>query len=240
MGTRSLTSWCTLTSAVLSLTGCGDTDGMGNHGCPLNFGNGWLLGEFSMEHTEPRHCPVFLSEPTPLQTGATFVDGGIRRDATHALGNIRNGDGVSVTGGMTHFRRDVDGVWNAPLYINYTAGTGVGLTPDLAQFELEQDGFLMATADLRITYSSQLVASINPVFIDGQQAYTVRVIQGVAPFTYRWFRDWEEISTDETVFPEPGKMQLRLDVVDARGHATSVLENVWAPDPECPGTEIRC
>jgi ABC-type molybdate transport system substrate-binding protein len=62
------------------------------------------------------------------------------------------------------------------------------------------------------------------------ETYTASVETGEAPFTYQWYRDWELVSTSDTytdIFDGDGSVDLRLDVIDARGEAASSGTSVW-------------
>jgi hypothetical protein len=230
-----------LAAAVLTATACGDRDGLGVHGCPTDLGGGWLLYGLEMEHSEPRQCPVFLTQPQTLITGATFVDGGISRDATDASGYVKSGAGDIVGSKTVIFGADDSGAWIAPVYMSYLAGSGGGLAPDVASFELYQQSLLLAYADMRIIYSDAVQASLSgPAYTLTSQTYTwsANVTQGVPPFTYRWYRDWELISTASSISTTGADMHLRLDVIDSRGHGVSDVMRVISS--ECTGSELVC
>lgn len=53
----------TIAAVLLTVSACGDRDGMGAHNCPTNYGGGWLIYDLEMEHTEPRTCPIFITTP---------------------------------------------------------------------------------------------------------------------------------------------------------------------------------
>lgn len=213
--------------ALLILAACGDDDGAGNHGCPVKYAGSWTYNSFSLRHTEPRSCPVFLTAPTDMQTGGTFVDGGISRDADRVYGQVLNASNGKVGENSVNFGQNDAGEWVAPLYIAYRAATADGLLPDRALFDVFQENTVNANADMTITYTDRVQASISPGFdTDGQRTWTAQVTRGVAPFTYRWYIDWELVSTDQSITTGGGSMHLRLDVMDARGEGVSLMQLV--------------
>lgn len=179
IGTRRLV----LFGWMVLLSGC-HGDGLGNHDCPIDYHGGWNLFSITGEHTEPRVCPVFISEPTVLETGATFVDQ-YSRDVNEAFLLVRNAAGEAKTEGKTViFGEDASGRWVAPIYERYAAGTTGPLLPDLALFDLYADNTLLADADMRITYTDALRASVDgPAYTFSDEIYTwsANITQGVPP-----------------------------------------------------------
>lgn len=229
-------------ATLLALAAC-HADGLSNHNCPTTYRGGWRVYGFDLEHQEPRRCPVFLSQPQVLRTGATIVDGGISRDANEAFLVVFNGVGQAKTSGKTVIfgMRESDRNWIAPIYEDYSAGTGGHLLPDLAKFDVYADNTLLADADMQITYTDALQASIDgPVYTQDGHSYmwTASISQGVPPYTYRWYDDWELISTDATISRAGANMHLRLDVTDSRGHAVS--SELMVDVRECTGSEVEC
>ena len=223
------------------LSACHD-DGLDSHACPIEYHGGWKLFAITGEHTEPRQCPVFITGPTVLETGATFVDS-YDRNVNEAFLLVRNAAGQPKTQGKTViFGTDQRGRWVAPIYEEYAAGTSF-LQPDRALFDLYADNTLMADADMTITYSDAVQAVISgPSGIaEGEtHTWTASVQQGVAPFTYRWYLDWDLISTDASITLNGGAqdMELRLDVTDARGEAVSASSYVTVTHCSDPKAEL--
>lgn len=230
-----------LAAAALSTLAACDADGLRNHGCPIDYHGSWSLFSLSLEHTEPRVCPVFLDQPKVLETGATIVDGG-GRNVNEAFLLVRNANGEPKTTGRTViFGYDPYDRWIAPIYEDYAAGTAGPLLPDLALFDVYADKILLADADMRITYSNAVIAPIDgPVYTFPDQAYTwtAHVSHGVPPYTYRWYNDWDQISTSQSVTLTGAEMLLRVDITDARGHAVST--DIAVDARNCSGSEAEC
>lgn len=229
-----------LCGATAAICACHD-DGLDNHSCPIDYHGGWNLFAIVGEHTEPRQCPVFITEPTVLRTGATFVDQ-FNRDVDEVYLLVRNAAGQPKTNGKTVvFGTGSGGRWVAPIYEEYAAGTTGPLRPDVALFDLYAGTTLMADAEMHITYTDALAANISgPVYTLSGQTYTwsANVTQGVPPYSYRWYNDWELISTASSITDYGGDMHLRLDVIDSRGHGVSKITRVTSSD--CTGSELEC
>ncbi|MEW5927550.1 MAG: hypothetical protein AB1941_08695 [Gemmatimonadota bacterium] len=127
---------------------------------------------------------------------------------------------------------------------SYSAG-GDNFSPDRAFFRLVHKGGTPGPdATMRITYTSAVSASISgPGAVnDGAQVtYSANVTTGQPPFTYRWYRGWELVGTGASytdVWQGSGNVDLRLDVIDARGEADSDQRDI-AISP-CPFGERTC
>ena len=228
-----------LVVGILFAAAACDADGMGNHGCPVETYGGWRNYQLSLEHTEPRTCPYFLDAPgSPVTTGGTIVDGGISRDAFAADLQVVSSSNELRNEIRSFFKSDGSGNWFAGVYVEYRAGLP-GLAPDVVGVDVVQENeFHLGSARMRITYTDAVQAEISgPAMVwNGEShTWTATVMQGVAPFTYRWYRDWELVETgaSHTDTGSGSDMTLRLDVVDARGeadsHTVTVLGNACDP-----------
>lgn len=238
---------CLLGAAtVIAVTSACHDDGLGVHSCPTDFSMNWSFYDMRLEHTEPERCPVFITEPsTRLRTGGTVVDGGTRNFYADSL-IIRNPRGEFQGGEVLEFFFDPDGRWITAHDVPYFAGTA-SLAPDKATYGMlaflpGQSGSL-PWARMTITYTDAVVASISGpgAVSSGMTAtWSASVTAGEPPFTYYWYQDWYLVGTESSYTTEvhgDGPMELRLDVYDARGEATSTLMQVWVSG--C-GTEIQC
>lgn len=233
----------TLAGILLAVAAC-DSDGLGNHGCPVETFGGWRNYQLSLEHSEPRTCPYFLEAPgTPVTTGGTIIDGGLSRDAFHADLQVVSSSNELRNEKRAYFKAVSGGRWAAELYVDYRAGLP-GLAPDLALFDVFQENdFHLGSARMRITYTDAVQAEISgPAMVWSGESYTwtAAVSQGVAPFTYRWYRDWDLVGTGPSYSEDSAgsDMTLRLDVVDARGEADS--HTITVHGNVCESGVIRC
>jgi hypothetical protein len=211
---------------LLISAGC-HGDGLGEHGCPLDYSRGWGSYGLSVEHEEPARCPVFIpAAGTILKTGATIVDGGMP-DFKQSLLLIQDARGNGIAAKRTDFKYDRYDRWASESYVYYPAGQA-NLGPDHAHLHLTfQSGADGPAAYMAISYTNALVASISGTTViqpDEPQIHTwsAKITQGVPPYQYRWYRDWELVSTSSS-YSDIGadSMLLRLDVIDARGEVDS-------------------
>jgi hypothetical protein len=222
---RMITLPVTALTLLLGAAGCHD-DGLGTHNCPVSYDGPWRTTGLDLTHTDPTYCPVFIAGPgTVMRTSATLVDRGSRDfvESRLLVTNARNEPQAAIKG---VFGWDEHGQWAAQPTVRYPAGTA-GLAPDNALLDVY---FLNLSpgpfAHMRISYTDRLIASISGLSsIQPNANYTwhANVTHGEPPFTYRWYRDWELVSTDAS-YSGPagwGEWPLRLDVYDARGEATS-------------------
>lgn len=232
-----------LAGIVIAAAAC-DADGLGNHGCPVETFGGWRNYQLSLEHSEPRTCPYFLDAPgSPVTTGARIVDGGLSKDAFLADLRVVSSSNELRNETSGFFRDAAGGRWAAELYVSYRAGLP-GLAPDVAEFDVFQENdFHLGSARMRITYTDAVQAEISgPAMVWSGESYTwtAAVRQGVAPFTFRWYRDWELVETGPSYTEESlgSDMTLRLDVVDARGEADS--HTITVRGNACDPGVLRC
>lgn len=233
-----------LIAASVAVLGACHLDSLGGHGCPLEYSAGWAGHGLDLEHTLPEKCPVFLvSAGQQRQTGALVIDGGTA-EFQEAYLNVRDfsGDPVGLT--FTPFIYSTDGRWSTPVYADFSAGRD-NFSPDRAVFRLiYKGGNPGPDATMRITYTNAVSASISgPGTVnDGAQVtYSANVTTGQPPFTYRWYRGWELVGTGASytdVWLGSGNVDLRLDVIDARGEADSDQRDI-AISP-CPFGERTC
>lgn len=228
----------------LMILGACHGDSLGAHGCPVEYSAGWSGHGLDLEHTLPERCPVFiLSAGQQRQTGALVIDGGTPEFEETYL-NVRDFSGDPVGFSFTRFTYSTDGRWSTPLYADFAAGRDT-FSPDRAFFRLVYKGGNPGPdATMRITYTNAVSASISgPGMVnDGVQVtYSANVTTGQPPFTYRWYRGWELVGTGASytdVWRGSGSVDLRLDVIDARGEADSDQRNI-AISP-CPFGERTC
>jgi hypothetical protein len=226
-----LKRWFPGAVGAMLISACHD-DGMGAHGCPTEYGDGWRNYGLSLEHTEPSGCPVFIGQPgVELETGATVVDGGMLRDMERTQLVVFDANGAFLNGETVYFGEDVDRRWIAPTDVRYPAGR-VDLRPDIADFDLFlRNGSRGPWAEMRISYTDALVASINgPGIVQQSGTYTwsASVATGAPPYTYRWYRNWTLAATGSSYTARAGgdTILLRLDVRDARGEVDSYSRRV--------------
>lgn len=207
-------------------------DGLGSHGCPVEYGGGWRNYGLQLEHVEPAVCPVFVAEPgARLVTGATVVDGGMLREMASTQLVVWDANVQYLNDAQVQFREDVGRRWIAPTEVSYPAGR-LDLRPDIADYDLFlRDGSRGPWAEMRISYTDALVASISgPGIVQERGTYTwsASISTGLPPYTYRWYRDWELVGTQSTYTGLAGgdTLHLRLDVRDARGEVDSHSRNV--------------
>lgn len=228
--------------AVSVLPACHD-DGLGLHGCPTTYTDDWRRYSLHLEHVDPSSCPRFLEFPGQLlSTGADVVDD-FPVEMEGSFLQVLTQQDRSVGSEIVGFG-SFGGRWVAQHNVLYQAGTLDG-APDIAKYDLAPlSGRIGPRAEMTITYSSDVVATISgPAAIPDVGAYTwtASVSQGVPPFTYRWYRDWEPVGSEASYTDEGGaaaEMELRLDVHDARGYAASSTRRVTVT--HCEGTELRC
>ncbi|HEX2078987.1 MAG TPA: hypothetical protein VHG08_14790 [Longimicrobium sp.] len=185
----------------------------------------------SVEHQEPTRCPVFIPEPGAIvQTGATVVDGSTR-DFTENRLLIVTADGSPLRRKIAIFGYDQQNRWISAPYQDYPAGTA-GLRPDQAYFDLTfRSGASGPTAQMSISYTDAVNASISgPSIVQPSGTYTwsASISSGLAPFRYRWYRDWELVGTGFSYTGLAGgdTTLLRLDVIDARGEVDSHTKRI--------------
>jgi hypothetical protein len=228
--------------SVAAGSACHD-DGLDNHGCPIEYDGRWTIYAIAGEHTEPRQCPVFMDRPRDLETGATFVDQG-GRDVNRAFMLVVDAREDPVSGGkIADFGVDALGRWSVPMYQQYRAGTAGPLLPDYADFDLYWHDDIRASARLTINYTDAFSASISgPTTIHESETHTwsASVRTGVPPYTFRWYVDWELVSTDPTVTlsGRAEDMLLRLDMTDGRGHAVSASTPIYVTHCADPKAEL--
>jgi hypothetical protein len=217
--------------AVAFLPACHD-DGLGLHGCPTSYNEGWQFLRFRLEHTDPATCPVYVSSAGVLRTaGGTVVDPS-PRDADAATLQVVDANGVGLESTVSGFFETGGGEWEARLAVSYPAGR-VDLKPDKATFLAWIGGNPLAAADMTITYTDQVRVTIGgpgTVLSGSTATWTADVTAGEPPFTYRWYRDWELVGTEAAYSEEvggEGRVGLRLDVYDSRGEATSTSKSVY-------------
>lgn len=216
--------------ALLLCSACHD-DGLGEHGCPLDYSSGWGSYGLNVEHEEPTRCPVFITEPgATVQTGATVVDGGVRNFTDNRL-LLVDANGSPITVKNTVFGYDESGRWVSVSYVFYAAGRA-DLRPDDAYYDLTFNGGAPGpTAHMSISYTDAVSASINgPGIVQQSGTYTwsASVATGVPPYTYRWYRNWTLAATGSSYTARAGgdTILLRLDVRDARGEVDSYSRRV--------------
>jgi hypothetical protein len=216
--------------AIAFLPACHD-DGLGLHGCPTEYNEGWRLLQFQLQHTEPSTCPVYIPSAGATRTsGGTVVDPS-PRDAEFVTLQILDNRGVGV-GSTAELFVQVDEDWEARLMVSYPAGR-VELKPDKATFLAWIGGSPLAAADMTITYTDRVRVVIRgpgTVLSGSTATWTADVTAGEPPFTYRWYRDWELVGTEAAYSEEAGgegRVGLRLDVYDSRGEATSMSKSVY-------------
>lgn len=208
-------------------------DGQALHGCATSYSSGWTGHGLDLEHTLPEKCPVFLSTPGLIQrTGATVVDGGTAEFYESYL-NVRDFSGDPVGLKYQFFGSDASGRWVAPIFAEYQAGRDA-LSPDKATFRLTYlpNGTPGPDATMHVTYTNAVIANVSgpgTILVGSSQTFTADVTAGQAPFTYQWYRDWELVGTGQSytgTFDVGGQVDLRLDVIDARGEVDSGAKSV--------------
>lgn len=234
----------TISAAALALllgsAACHE-DGLGAHGCAVSYDGPWRTTGLELIHTEPTHCPVYIpSAGTVMRTSASLIDGG-SRDFLNTRLLVTNGANEPQVKTNGVFGWDDQGRWVAQPTVRYPAGTA-GLAPDNALLDVYfQNGSPGPFAHMRIPYTDRLIASIlGHASVQPHSTYTWRanVTTGQPPFTYRWYRDWDLVSTDDT-YSGPagwGEWHLRLDVHDARGEAVSTTR--WIRVAECGDARV--
>ena len=219
---------------TVAVTAC-HADNLGVHSCPTEYASGWGGYGLSLEHVEPASCPVYVPAPgTWRETGAVIGDGGFSRDFARSYLFVQDANRVLLNSVQQVFQTDPDGRWTSEVYVGYPAGR-VALRPDRAAFDLffRSDLSLGPTADMTITYNDRVISAIkgpNTAASGSTATWDANVTAGTPPFTYRWYQDWELVGTEPSYTGElggEGVMELRLDVVDARGEATSTRKEVW-------------
>lgn len=147
-----------------------------------------------------------------------------------------------INGEVVYFGEEIDGRWIAPTDVDYYAGR-VDLRPDLVAFDLFlRNGSQGPWAEMQISYTSRVVASISgPAFVNPSSTYTwsASITQGVGPYQYRWYRNWNLVGTGPSYTGGGGgdTTYLRLDVVDSRGEVDSDARKAM---PMTCGTQRFC
>lgn len=234
---------CLFAIGVVILGAC-HADSLGAHGCPVEYSTGWSGHGLDLEHTLPEKCPVFISSPgQQRQTGAIVIDGG-SAEFEEAYLNVRDFSGDPVGINFAPFTYSTQGKWSTPVFADYSAGRD-NFSPDKAFFRLiYKGGSPGPDATMRITYTNTLSASISgPGTVnDGVEVtYTANVTTGQPPYTYRWYREWGLVGTGASytdVWRGSGSVDLRLDVIDARGEADSDQRDITIST--CPFGERTC
>ncbi len=219
-------------------------DGLAVHGCPTDYSFNWKFHNLSVEHTEPATCPVYIPAPgTQKRTGATIVDGGDREYGAAEV-RVRDAAGGPLDGRRSSFGWDSNNRWVAQPYVDYLAGT-LDLRPDIGRFQLYDFGGAAGPwAEMQITYTDRVKMAVQgpgAVASGSTVTYSADITAGSAPFTYRWYLDWELVGTESsytTTLSGDGKVELRLDVFDDRGESDSDLIEVWVSS--CSDTGIIC
>jgi hypothetical protein len=230
-----------LAGAVILITPACHDDGFGEHGCPLDYSSGWGSYGLSVEHQEPKMCPVFIPSPgSRLETGAAVVDGGERDFVENRL-IVQDAARVYVTGKIGIFGRDAQGRWISANYVGYPAGRA-GLGPDDVYFDLSfNGGGAGPSAHMKVSYTDAVSASISGpgiVLPGGSYTWSASIRSGQPPFQYRWYRNWNMVGTGSSYTGAGGgdTTLLRVDVIDARGevdsHSRRVITNY------CDGARI--
>jgi hypothetical protein len=226
---------------VALLAACHD-DGLGTHGCPTEYGDGWHNYGLRLSHVEPAGCPVFITQPGTRQvTGATVVDGGMLREMERAQLVVWDANRTHVNSATAPFRENADNEWVAPMDVSYSAGR-VDLRADIADYDLFlRNGNPGPWAEMRISYTDRVVASISgpSIVVPGAtHTWSASVTSGQAPFQYRWYVDWDLVGSDASYTgPAPGDTTLiRLDVTDARGEVDSHTKRVVVD--YCDGAKV--
>ncbi|HEX2080289.1 MAG TPA: hypothetical protein VHG08_21485 [Longimicrobium sp.] len=221
-------------------------DALGLHGCPTRYTPEWTRFGFELEHEEPARCPVFIpAAGTIRETGAEVVDNG-SAEASSSFLQVKDNAGVTVNATNDIFSRDIYNRWTSQPRLVYAAGR-VDLKPDEAFYYIALAGGA-STGDTRawmtLVYTDRVQGSIGGPGIvpyGSSATYTANVTTGSPPFRYRWYLDWDSVgsgSSYTTTLWEPGRSELRLDVYDARGEATSVLKLVTVS--ECAAGQKVC
>ncbi|HEX8691218.1 MAG TPA: hypothetical protein VF746_02160 [Longimicrobium sp.] len=217
--------------AIVFLPACHD-DGLGLHGCPTEYDQGWRFLQFELQHTDPSTCPVYLSSPGVTRTAGGVIVDPSPRDADVGTLQINDSRGIGVQTAVGDFQDAGNGTWEARLTLSYSAGR-VDLKPDKATFLAWLRSNVLAAADMTITYTDQVRVTIGgpgTVLSGSTATWTADVTAGEPPFTYRWYRDWELVGTEAAYSEEvggEGRVELRLDVYDSRGEATSLSKSVY-------------
>lgn len=231
-------------TAGTAIVGACHQDSLGAHGCPVEYSAGWSGRGLDLEHTVPDKCPVFISSAGEIkETGALLIDGGTP-EFEEAYLNVKDFSGDPVGLNFVRFQYSTDGRWSAPVFASYSAGRD-NFSPDQARFQLTYKGGSPGPdAMMRITYTNAVSASIGgpgTVYDGTEVTFTADVATGQAPFTYRWYRDWDLVGTGSTYtdyWGGSGNVDLRLDVIDARGEADSHQKNITVSS--CPEGQREC
>lgn len=235
------TSQGVLTGCAVLLAAC-HADGMGEHGCPLDYSSGWNSYGLSVEHEEPARCPAFVPQPgAPLETGAVVVDGSNRDFSENRL-LVLAANGQPVQRKIGVFGLDANQRWISSTFVGYSAGRA-DLRPDDVYFDLSfRDGSAGPSAHMKISYKDAVSTSISgPAFVEPGKTYTwsATISRGVGPYQYRWYRNWTLVGTGAsyTGGGSGDTTHLRVDVTDSRGEVDSDARRVM---PMTCGTQRFC
>lgn len=227
--------------ALLLVCAC-HADGMGEHGCALDYSSGWGSYGLAVEHEEPTRCPVFIPEPgTVLETGATIVDGGVRNFIESRV-LVQDANGAGVVAETAIFGLDRYNRWIAASYVYFPAGRAA-LRPDDVYYDLTFNGGSPGpSAHMKISYTDAVVTSISgPGFVEPGKSYTwsASISRGVGPYKYKWYRNWNLVGTGASYTGGGGgdTTYLRVDVIDSRGEVDSDGHRVI---PMTCGTQRFC
>lgn len=232
-----LLRYCGLISASLLLTAglCegGDSDQLGNHNCVAEYGSDFAALEYFIEHDIGWKCPVSISQQGQrLGLSGTVVDRGFRDGGKSGLA-VYDHQGILLDDDFQLFQWDVNGRWVALHYVEFPANTGGGA--DLLYY-VPDASYAKVWLEYNQFFHTSIAGTATPE-IYTRQVWTADPTGGTAPYSYRWYREWDLVGSESSYsafIDSPADFQIRLEMIDANGRKTADYIYVYPSDPSCP------